>query len=350
MTLDAIRLGIVGCGYGTNVLAPAFTSDDRVRLVAISGRDVGRARQIATKLGVKEGYGNWCEMLEREQLDAIAVAVPPGAQPEVLHAAMASGLAVFAEKPLALSFEQARGLARHAQSAGLANMVDFNFSEVAQFRAAKALLDDGALGTVYHVVVTWHAESYANRMNIRSWKTDHDSGGGALSNFVSHSLHYLEWMLGPISALSAVMSGIPDDPRHNDTFVNLAMRFSGGCMGALTMSAAAYCGSGHNIEVYGKDGALMLENPGPDYMRGFQLRLARRPDGLEAASVLSDQDVWDDGRVLPASRLARRFIDWTLGGAAGEPSFGIGLRVQFLLEAARKSSASGVWIDTSKMD
>ena len=78
------------------------------------------------------------------------------------------------------------------------------------------------------------------------------------------------------------------------------------------MSCASYLGSGHRLEFYGEDGSLTLVNTTSDYMRGFELRLARRP-----ATALAPVDVDDpvdrafasDGRIAPVSRLAADFID-----------------------------------------
>jgi hypothetical protein len=92
------------------------------------------------------------------------------------------------------------------------------------------------------------------------------------------------------------------------------MRFEGGAVGELVMSAAAYRGSGHRIEIYGEEGSLILENPGPDYMR--ESRLLRRPNAWEPVGIsTSEEDSWHDGRVLPASRLTKRFTDWALRGS-----------------------------------
>ena len=53
-------------------------------------------------------------------------------------------------------------------------------------------------------------------MRLDNWKAYGEDGGGALGNFVSHSFHYLEWLCGPISGLSARLSGLPDDAGHGD--------------------------------------------------------------------------------------------------------------------------------------
>jgi predicted dehydrogenase len=339
-----IRLGVVGCGYGAQVLVPAFRADERVEVVAIAARSRGRAEAAAAALGIPRFFDDWRVMIGPALLDAVAIAAPPEAQHDIALAAFAAGLHVFAEKPLAMSLDQARVMARAAADSGRAHAIDFNFRDVAAFSAARDLLREGAIGALRHVAVTWQVENYANRVRLESWKTDQGAGGGALGNFVSHSLDYLEWFAGRVTGLSARLAGMPGDARDNDTFVALAVQFAGGAAGSLLMSAAAYKGSGHKIEFYGEDGSLVLDNPGSDYMRGFALRLAKRPGEFAMMEVPAGPDIWQDGRVLPASRIAGRFLDWAEGGAQAAPNFADGVRVQYLMDAARRSHAGGRWV------
>lgn len=342
-----VRIGIVGCGYGAQVLAPAFRADPRAELVAIGARNHETLQTTAEKLGIPNAFADWRLLLEPGLIDAIAIAVPPVAQAEVAIAALMRGLPVFAEKPLAVDLAQAATLAQLASRARCANMIDFNFREIGTFRTARRILEEGILGSLRQISLAWHVESYANRAGIENWKTDQVSGGGALTNFVSHSLDYLEWLLGPIGGLYARLAGMPLDTRRNDTSVTMALQFASGAAGSLTMSAAAYRGSGHRIEFYGADGSMILENPTADYMRGFTLNLARRPDqGFSPVEIeAAAGDAWQDGRIWPASRLVGRFLDWVTGGAPAEPSFAAGLRVQQLIDAAQRSHGAGRWVE-----
>jgi predicted dehydrogenase len=338
------RLGVVGCGYGAQVLVPAFRADARVEVVAITARTLARAGAAAGALGIPRFFDNWRAMLDLGLLDAVAIAAPPEQQHAIALTAFEAGLHVFAEKPLATTLCQARDMARAAAESGCAHAIDFNFREVESLRMARDLLRGGAIGTLRHVAVTWQVENYANKARLESWKTDQAAGGGALANFVCHSLDYLEWFAGKVTGLSARLAGMPGDKRPNNTFVSMALQFASGAAGSLLMSAAAYRGSGHRIEFYGEDGSLVLDNPGADYMRGFGLSLAKRPGNFEDVPVPAAEDSWQDGRVLPASRIAGRFLDWASGGVPARPNFADGLRVLYLMDAARRSHAGGVWV------
>lgn len=346
---SAIRVGIVGCGYGREVLAPAFRADPRCSVVAIAATSQARAASTAQALGISRAFGDWRAMLDPTLIDAVAIAAPPAAQTEIAGAAIERKLPVFAEKPLAASVDEAAALHHAASTAGVANVIDFNFRAIDAFQQAQRFLAESAIGQLRHVTIIWQVENYANRARLQNWKTDTDRGGGALFNFVSHSFDYLEWLIGPIGGVFAHLAGMPNDVRRNDSFVAMAFRFANGVPGNLTMSAAAYQGSGHRLEFYGEDGTIVLDNPGPDYMRGFRLFVSRRPDRLLNAIdvTVPSLDEWSDGRVLPASRLAARFLDWIDGGPAAKPDFAAGLRVQILLDAARRSHAIGRWIDIS---
>jgi len=341
-----IRLGIVGCGYGKSVVVPAFQADARCRIIAIAAATLASAQSAAKQMGVDHGYGDWHKLIEEPAVDAVVVAIPPAAQPEIVLAALSARKPVFAEKPLAAVVGDVREMADKAASSGLANMVDFNFTKITAFTLAREMLQENAIGPIRHVVVNWQTESYTNRARLENWKSSAQLGGGALSNFVSHCFHYLEWFMGPIAGLSARLFRMVHDPRPADTSVSLAMEFRSGAAGMLNMSAAAFPGSGHRIEFYGEDGSVALENPTNDHMRGFCLWHARRPAAKPALVKIDEPEEkrWEDGRVLPLSRLAKNFFDWIELGTPARPDFRDGLRVQELIAAAQHSHQSGSWV------
>jgi predicted dehydrogenase len=344
-----IRVGIIGCNFGLAVHLPALRSDPRADVVALAGRNAARTAELTKKAGIANAFGDWRTMLDSMPLDAVTIAVPPDQQATIAIAALQRDIAVFAEKPMATLLADAQAMAR--QAGNIPAMLDFEFTEMPAWRAAKALIDSGALGQLRSVAVNWSVENQSTRLRLRHWKTDGASGGGALGNFVSHSVHYLEWLAGPIAGLSAHIGRPPDAP-DLETSVSANIAFASGASGSLAMSCAAYLGSGHRIEIYGEAGTLVLANPTRDYMRGFTLLHAGRPaETLEVVAVESDpaDAAYDDGRIAPTARLMRRFLDSIEQRQPTEPSFRVGLRTQILLEAIRRSHAEGRWIDTGEL-
>ncbi len=343
-----IRIGIVGTNYGCQVQLPAFRLDPRCEVIALAGSDYARTAALASKHNVAEATGDWRQMVERDDLDAIAIATPPRLQPEIAIAALSHGKPVFIEKPMAADLAGAAAMAGHAGT--LPTMMDFSFTEIMAWRKAKALLDEGAIGRVRHVSVNWNVENVSTRLRQKNWKTSGHDGGGALGNLGSHSLHYLEWFGGPIADLTAQLSGLPDDPSFETTIV-LGLAFQSGASGSFAMSCASYLGSGHRLEFYGEEGTLMLNNPTADYMRGFALSHARRPaTGLAPVAIEDDpldRQFPGEGRVAPVSRLVTRFLDAIERRQPVTPGFAEGYRVQVLLDAVRQSHAKGQRIDVA---
>lgn len=342
-----VRIGIVGCNFGRSVQLPAFRTDPRCEVVAIAGSDAARAEAIAAEAGLRKGYGDWRALVDA--VDAVAIAVPPRLQPEVAIHALALGKPVFVEKPMAADLAGAQAMARAQVASGRATAIDFNFTGIAAWREAKRRLDDGAIGRLRHVVVNWNVENAATRLRLQSWKTGRDQGGGVLGNFVSHCLYYLEWFCGPATGLSTRLFGLPDTPELLTT-TSFSFAFASGAAGSMAVSCAAFPGSGHRLEFYGEDGALILSNTTADYMRGFTLAQAGRPDGrfepVEASDPLDAGQ--PDGRIAPTARLASRFLDAIEKGGEAEPGFRAGLRVQRLMDAAQRSDASGAWIEVKE--
>jgi predicted dehydrogenase len=342
-----VRIGIVGCNFGRLVLLPAFRLDPRCEVVALAGRDATRTAELATTVNIPLAFGNWEQLVEHPNVDAVAIAVAPSLQAAIAIRALELGKPVFAEKPMAADLAEAQAMAQAAESSGQPTTVDFGFSEISSWRMAKAMLDEGEIGRLRHVSVNWNVENYATRMRIRNWKTTGAEGGGVLGNFVSHSFHYLEWFCGRIVGMSTRLSGLPDEPAM-ETDAAVSMAFQSGGAGNLAMSCSSYLGSGHRLEFYGEDGTLMLINDTADYMRGFRLSVARRPAGaLTPVEVADPVDLKfpSDGRIAPVSRLAAGLLDAIESGQPTSVGFAQGLRVQALLDTARRANNLGRWLD-----
>jgi predicted dehydrogenase len=342
-----IGVGIVGCNYGRTVLVPAFRHDSRCEVVALAGTDEGRTVGLARAANVVRGFGAWQELVEHPDVAVVAIAVPPHLQSAIACRALELGKPVFLEKPLAADLTGARVILEGARRSARPTIIDFNFPELPPWQRAKEMFDAGAIGRLLNVVVTWNFENRATRLRLDSWKTRGDGGGGLLGNFVSHCFYNLEWLCGPISGLTARVFALSD--RNADGSIALAISFASGAGGSLQVSCASFLGSGHRIELYGEDGALVLSNPTADYFRGFELRLGRHGDDVLEAVVMDNvgEAQITDSRIAPVRRLVQRFLDACETGGCPAPSVAEGYRVQCLLDAARCAYASGRWIETA---
>ncbi|MFQ5851975.1 MAG: Gfo/Idh/MocA family protein [Candidatus Binatia bacterium] len=342
-----LRIGVIGIGFGQQVHVPAFRSDPRCDVVAVCASTQERAESVALRLGIRKAYGEWFDLVEDPEIDAVTIAVPPSLQASVALAALVRSKHVFCEKPLTTSSQKASALVTSVEQSGVANMVDFWFPEVDEWTQAKTILVRRGIGSVHHVALSWQVETYASRMGIRSWKTQEAGGGGILNSFVSHVFYNLEWLIGPIGKLWAGSFRETRREWGGDTFSVLCLELESGVPVSASVSSNAFMGSGHRIEVYGDEGTLILENRTSDYADGFRVGYGTR--GTDKVNMAPSEgrlsSSAQDGRVVAVGRLARRFIDWILTGVSTGPTFNDGYRVQRLLDAARESHRIGSWVD-----
>jgi len=335
-----LRVGVVGVGFGRAVHVPAFRADERCRVVGIGAATAGRAREAATALGIERAFDDWQELVASPDLDVVAIAVPPAVQPAVAEAAARAGKHIFCEKPAGAAVPQVERMVAAVAAARVTHGIDFFFPELDAWRKAKAVVEDGTLGRLHHATLSWHVETFAHRARRDSWKLRHEMGGGTLNNFASHSLHYLEWLFGGIRRLAARLTPTGG---AGDARVDAWLEFQSGLPVSLSIAADAFLGSGHRLEVYGEDGALVLANPGPDYAEGFTLSLGTRGAPALAPVATGAPATGGDGRIAAVRSVARRFVDGIASGTAMTPNLHDGLRVQVLMAALREADGTGAW-------
>ncbi len=115
-----LRLGVVGLGFGANH-ARVLSELDGVCLAAVCDSDADRLA-AAARGRTLAAYADYGEMLRKERLDAVVVAVPAHLHAPVALAAIGAGCALLVEKPLAPSAGEAQRIVAAAEQAGVALM------------------------------------------------------------------------------------------------------------------------------------------------------------------------------------------------------------------------------------
>lgn len=332
-----LRIGIVGSGFGSYGLLPAFRSVKGCEVVALCGRKREQLMQYCKKIGFTNLYGDWRTMLEKEKLDAVALAVTPEAQYEIAKAAIAKGLHIFAEKPLSATLAQAKELVKLAEKKKIVHGIDFQFPEIAEWKKTKAMLESGKLGKLLHLAINWDFLSYGIRHKQPSWKTDTGSGGGALAFYFSHGLHALEHFGGTIERLQCLFTHSKENIDFGETGADLLLSFNNG----VTAAAHVCCNSRgltrHQLIFYCEKGVIVLEN-GKGIVDGFTVTV-HTIDGVKQIAVMKDKGRnGEDERVKIVQKLARRFVDCCKTKKPMIPSFHEGLRVEELISMARTNA------------
>lgn len=221
-------------------------------------------------------------------------------------------------------------------------MLDFIFPEIPEWQAAKNVIENGLIGEILNINVDWTFLSYDLRNQIKSWKTDVEQGGGALSYYFSHTFYYLEYFIGRIKSMKCSFSSSEKSLNKGETVINMTLLFENGCVGNAHMDISYTNGQKHTVEFHAEKGTMILQNNSNNFVDNFELIVNTlketkkiRPDRV----LILPHDESEDPRVKVIKPIAERFINWCNTGVAAKPDFQDGLRVQELIEMARVSDS-----------
>ena len=142
--MDEIGVALVGAGrmgaFHGSSLARRIPG---ARLVAVADPAPG----IAERLGADRACTDPAEAFADPAVHAVVIAAPARFHADLVVAAARAGKAVFCEKPMALSLPDADRAIDAARAAGVLLQIGFNRRFAPDWQAARALLDDGRLGT-----------------------------------------------------------------------------------------------------------------------------------------------------------------------------------------------------------
>ncbi len=186
-----VRFGIAGSGFMAHTYAQCLARHTRgTRLVAIGGGS--RAPSLAAEYGVA-AEPDVEALVSRPDVDAVIIATPHSLHLPHVLAAAAAGKHVYLEKPMARDIEDCDRMIAACRAAGVLLTVN----KVTRFResprAAKRLLDDGAIGTLRMVRVTSTVIAYLP--DEKGWVHD-PAEGGAWLDMGAHLCDALRWFSG----------------------------------------------------------------------------------------------------------------------------------------------------------
>ena len=336
-----IRIAVLGGGYGAKVPLPVLGELDEFEPVAVWSRRAERARELAAEHGLELGTNDLEELLGHPGLEAVHVATPVATHAEVAIAAARRGLHVLCDKPLAMDLAQAREVVAAIGEAGVVGACNYGrrFQETRATLLEKIAQVAGAPRMVsISLVFDDHAEPGSRPF---TWVQDAALGGGRLQGYGVHDLDLLLAAFGDVEAVSAATEvgvreraapdGTPHEVTAEDAYVIL-VRFRGGGLGQISLTATARHKRGDVIEVFGADGTVRLD-------ADKRLHWARAGGELQTEGPLKA-----DSKGAYA-RVARSFHAAIRDGGTPEPSLDDALRVQALLDAVRRADAERRWVE-----
>jgi predicted dehydrogenase len=226
-----IRIGFYGTGFisRTHSWFLKHATVDK-RIVAVHDPERERAQQFADRVGAAVV----CEDELLDRVDAVFVTTWTSEHERLVAAAAERGLAVFCEKPLAVDGTAAQRMVDAVEAAGVANQVGLILRFTPQFIQARTLLADPRAGRL--MAVSFRDDQFIPIQSHygSTWRIDPARcGRGTLLEHSIHDVDVLQWLGGPVDAVSGVVREMHGHPRIDDVAV-ARMEFADGAVASLT--------------------------------------------------------------------------------------------------------------------
>ena len=220
-----IGIGVVGAGFIVRDCHLVAYAEAGFRVIGITSRSIDKAREVAELRSVPHVFESVEEMVDDPAIEVIDIAVPPNDQSGVIDRVLSHRRRVrgiLAQKPLAMTYGEAKRLVEDCKRAGVALQVNQNMRYDHSVRALKTLLDRGALGDP--VLATIELRAIPHWM---PWARD----GRSLSTFIM-SIHHLDTFRYWLGDPERVLASTRPDPRtkfsHEDGINLYILEFGGG--------------------------------------------------------------------------------------------------------------------------
>jgi len=338
LTAKHVNIGIVGLGKMGILHAGILNALPGCKLVAITEKEGLLVRFAKKLLPDMKFYSNVTKMLAKENLDVVYVTTPISTHLSIIEeiASTQDGIALFMEKPLAGTLEDAKEITNLSKEHRLNSMMGFQkrFSPI--FQRAKQMLEARTLGEVK----SFTAYSFVSGIfsEGRGWRFE-SGQGGALLDLGPHLFDLLIWYFGEPTyaegSTRSIYSRDVDDRAHGN------LRFESGIVGSfdVSWSVEGYRLPEIGIEVAAKYGTLrvtddylMIEvNPDAPNMKAGKYHYSKPEFNMGVDFLIGDPEFCAEDKY---------FVECVSNQEHPEPDFKAGLRVNNVIEKIRNSTSA----------
>ncbi|WP_434451304.1 Gfo/Idh/MocA family protein [Lentzea sp. E54] len=236
-----MKWGVIATGG----IAQAVTADmlkvEGVTVLAVSSRDVTRARAFADRFGIERAYGDYRDLLADPDVDVVYVATPHGQHHEVTLAALDAGKHVLCEKAFALTLADAEEMVERARSRNLFLMEAMWTRFNPLIRKVHDAVRDGEVGEVRTVYANF---GFAHEFDPGDRLWAREAGGGATLDVGVYPVALTHMLLGVPLEVRAWGGKAPSDV---DSDAGLLLGYPGGAHALLNCSLLADTGCSATI-------------------------------------------------------------------------------------------------------
>jgi UDP-N-acetyl-2-amino-2-deoxyglucuronate dehydrogenase len=332
-----IKIAVVGCGrISKNHFGSIEQHSDELELVTICDTDPVVLAEHAEKYKVP-AHRDMEEMLQKEQIDLVALCTPSGIHPDQTVLAARHKVQVMTEKPMATRWSDGVRMVKACDEAGVRLFVVKQNRRNTTLQLLKRAVTEKRFGKIHmvHLNVFWtRPQSYYDQGN--GWRGTWEFDGGAFMNQASHYVDLLDWLIGPVDRVQAMMSTTRDIEVEDTGVLNVKWR--NGALGSMSVTMLTYPQNLEgSITILGENGTVRI---GGVAVNDIQLWLFDKPKDYDRQIQEANYEttsVYGFGHPL----YYKNVIDVIRGEAEPETDGREGLKSLELLIAAYLSSRDG---------
>lgn len=193
----------MGCAdIAVRRILPAVSGRSDIVVTAVASRSPEKAEFTATLFGARPVIG-YQPLLDRHDVDAVYIPLPPALHSEWILASLKNGKHVLSEKPMTTSPQETRKVMQKASRMKLALVENYMFLHHSQHRHVKSLVESGVIGDLR----SFSAAFAIPRRPVNDLRHQSELGGGALLDVAGYPLKAAcHFLAGPLQVLGATLA------------------------------------------------------------------------------------------------------------------------------------------------
>ena len=329
--MGKLRLGFIGANVRSNWASeshfPALRATPDIELTAVCTRRAESAEEARTALGAKLAFSDYREMVASPEIDAVLVVVRVPSHYGPTRAAIEAGKHVYTEWPLGVSTAEAEELTALARAKGVQTATGLQARVSPELLYMKELVETGYVGEVLSCHVSTMRPGPLARTASRTWTRDVTLGANPLTIQAGHVIDTLRFVAGEFAHLGAMVTTQAKQWYQTDTGnmvdvtspdnVVVSAQLASGAVASMHVGNVPWAPSGYRMEIYGRDGTLVVSHKISSQHGNLRLQGAQRGNDLQDLTV-------------PAQRFAHVPADFPRG-----PAYNIGQMYTLFAEAVR---------------
>lgn len=259
---DSVSVGVIGAGRIGQLHARhlAFRIPT-ASVIAISDIYLAAAEKSASELGIRAVMGDYQQLLEMPEIDAVAICTSTDTHAQIIQDAAAAGKHIFCEKPIDFSLGRIDQALSAVEQAGVKLQIGFNRRFDPTFARVRELVLAGEIGEPHILRITSRDPAPPPIEYVRV-------SGGIFLDMTIHDFDMARFLIGSDVEEIYAAGGVMVDPAIGeagdiDTTV-ITLRFANGVIGTIDNSRQAVYGYDQRVEVFGSGGVVSADNAYPN--------------------------------------------------------------------------------------